>query len=235
MLKSLTLLFVLLGINLASAEDVLIAPFFKNLQEGKKQTVVLYGTSLTFYGAWSVMIKDWLDAKYPGQVTLINSGGPGQNSTWGLANLKAKVLDQKPDLVFIEFAYNDSVTRFNLPVDKAAQNLDAMVTAIRAQNGDAQIVLQTMNVPWDSPSTAALSKRPNLEAYNDNYRQYAKTHGLPLLDHYPAWKHFEDTQPDQYHADVPDGTHPNKSGILVAMWPALQEFLEKSNAAAGGK
>src|SRR5690349_11253996 len=75
---------------------------FRSLAAGKKQTVVVYGTSLTHGGAWANATKQWFDQTYPGQVTFINSGGPGQNSDWGLANLKAKVLDHHPDLVFVE-------------------------------------------------------------------------------------------------------------------------------------
>lgn len=218
--------------TMARADGPLITPFFQNLQAGKKQTVVVYGTSLTFYGPWPGMIKDWLDASYPGLVTLINSGGPGQNSTWGLANVQAKVLVNHPDLVFIEFSYNDAVERFHLTPAQAADNLDKIVAAIHAQNPATAIVLQIMNVPWDAPSTPALTKRPDLETYNNNYRTYAHDHNLPLLDHYPAWKHFEETEPDKFHADIPDGTHPNKDGVLLVMWPAIKDFLEKSRAAA---
>jgi acyl-CoA thioesterase-1 len=213
------------------AENVLITSFFQSLQAGRKQTVVLYGTSLTHSAPWTGMLNDWFEAMHPGQVTLINSGGPGENSTWGLANLQARVVDHKPDLVFIEFASNDGVTRFNLQVEEAANNLDHMIKTIHAKNPDTEIVLQTMNVPWDSPEMDALARRPNLETYNDNYRRYAQAHHLPLLDHYPAWKQFEETLPDQFRAGIPDGSHPNESGIRAAMWPALLDFLEKSRAA----
>ena len=223
----------LLGLTSAArADNPLVTSVMQNLQAGKKQTVVFYGTSLTAYGSWVPMIKDWFDTQYPGLVTIINSGGPGQNSTWGLANLQAKVLDHKPDLVFIEFSYNDAVTRFDLPVEQAADNLDKIVAGIQAANPATAIVLQTMNVPWDSPTTPARTKRPNLEAYNDNYRKYAQDHHLPLLDHYADWKKFEETQPDQYHASLPDGTHPDKNGTLVATWPIIKDLLDKSRKAA---
>src|SRR6185295_2175026 len=81
---------------------------FTNLQAGRKQTVVVYGTSLTVGGAWAVATKQWFDQNFPGLVTFVNSGGSGQNSDWGVANLQKKILDLNPDLVFIEFSFNDA-------------------------------------------------------------------------------------------------------------------------------
>lgn len=51
-------------------------------------------------------------------------------------------------------------------------------------------MLQTMNVGWDAPNgNRSLSARPQLEAFNEVYRGYAREHGLPLLDHYGAlWR-----------------------------------------------
>ncbi|MEJ0000409.1 MAG: SGNH/GDSL hydrolase family protein [Verrucomicrobiota bacterium] len=106
------------------------------------------------------------------------------------------------------------------------------MTAIRAQNPDTAIVLQIMNVPWNAPNSTALTKRLRLETFNDNYRHYAQDHHLPLLDHYPAWKKLEDTDPDKYHSVITDGTHPNKNGILLVMWPTLKDFLDTSRTAA---
>jgi lysophospholipase L1-like esterase len=209
------------------------ATVFKNLNTGKNQTVIVYGTSLTHGGAWANATKQWFDQEYPGKVKFINSGGPGQNSDWGVEKLKAKVLDHHPDLVFVEFAYNDAHDKFQMPVERGAANLMKIVEGIRAQNPNAVIVLQTMNIGWDAPNgNRSLSVRPNLDRCNDNYRKLAREQGLPLLDHYVTWKKLKESEPATYQRYVPDGTHPSAKGSLAITWPTVKTWLESTRAAA---
>lgn len=206
---------------------------FKNLAAGKNQTVIVYGTSLTRGGAWATATKQWFEQEYPGKVKFINSAGPGQNSDWGLQNLKAKVLDHNPDLVFIEFSYNDAHDKFNMPVERGAANLKKIIDGIQAQNPSAVIVLQTMNIGWDAPNgNRSLSVRPELERYNDNYRTIAREKSLPLLDHYVVWKKLKETDPKAYQSYVPDGTHPGPKGSLAVTWPTVKAWLETTRVAA---
>jgi lysophospholipase L1-like esterase len=206
---------------------------FKNLNAGKNQTVIVYGTSLTHGGAWSNATRQWFEQEYPGKVKFINSGGPGQNSDWGVEKLKAKVLDHHPDLVFVEFAYNDAHDKFQMPVERGAANLTKIVEGIRAQNPDAVIVLQTMNIGWDAPNgNRSLSVRPNLDRCNDNYRKLAREQGLPLLDHYVTWKKLKESDPATYQRYVSDGTHPSAKGSLAVTWPTVKAWLESTRAAA---
>lgn len=209
------------------------ATVFQRLNKGEHQTVLVYGTSLTAGGAWTGALKHWLDQQYPGKVKFINSGGPGQNSDWGVAQLKSKVLDHRPDLVFIEFAYNDAHEKFKMPVERGASNLKTIVDAIRAQNPDAVIVLQTMNVGWDAPNgKLSLTVRPQHEQFNDNYRNLARQEGLPLLDHYAAWKKLKESDPKTYQAYIPDGTHPERAGSLAVTWIGVKAWLETARASA---
>ncbi|CAN5341269.1 hypothetical protein BH09VER1_BH09VER1_27510 [soil metagenome] len=208
-----------------------VADFFKRLRAGDKLTVVAYGTSVTKYGAWVDLVQKWFDAKYPGQVTVVNSGGPGQNSTWGLASIQAEVLDHKPDWVFIEFAANDAHERFKLPVETARQNLDKMIGVIRQQNPRAVIVLQTMNAFWDCPKgfTTADTSRSRMEEYNENYRACAREDKLPIIDNYPDWVKFKKEHYDQFQVFLPDGTHPNKDGVRTVMWPNMEKFFDQAS------
>ncbi|MEA3213533.1 MAG: acyl-CoA thioesterase [Chthoniobacter sp.] len=206
--------------------------FFRHLKSGQKVTVVVYGTSLTHGGAWAPAMKEWFDTRSPGNVTFINSGGPGQNSDWGVQNLKAKVLDHQPDLVLIEFSFNDAHDKFKMPLERGEANLDKMVRAIQAQNAGTCIVLQIMNANWDAPNgSGSAAHRPQLEAFNENYRRYAREHGVILLDHYQAWNRLKSANPKQFQAFVPDGTHPNKEGSLAITWPAIKAWLEGAGVA----
>lgn len=209
---------------------------FRELAAGKAQTVIVYGTSLTRGGQWAAATKEWFDTAYPGQVQFINSGGPGENSDWGLANLKLKVLDHRPNLVFIEFSYNDAHEKFKMTVEQGAENLRKIVEAIRAQDPETTIVLQTMNVGWDAPNgKGSFSIRPNLEKYNDNYRRLAEELNLPLLDHYAAWKRLKDTDPPTYQRYISDGTHPETEGSLAVTWPTVKAWLEEGRAGTPGE
>jgi lysophospholipase L1-like esterase len=222
---------MILGVNAAPASAS--PTIFKNLEAGKNQTVIVYGTSLTHGGAWANATKKWFDQTYPGQVKFINSGGPGENSDWGLKNLKTKVLDHQPDLVFIEFSYNDAHEKFKMPVERGASNLKQIVAGIRAQNPDVGIVLQTMNIGWDAPNgKRSLSIRPTLEEFNDNYRKFAKSETLPLLDHYVSWKKLKESDATTYQKYIPDGTHPTDAGSLAVTWPTVKAWLETGRAAA---
>lgn len=209
-----------------AADTTTIPPIFKHLAEGKKQTVVVYGTSLTAAGRWTKEVEAWFAKNYPGQVTFFNNGGSGMNSDWGVKNVK-KVLEHQPDLVFIEFSYNDSHVKFKMPVEKGAANLDAIVKEIKQARPEAALVLQTMNVPHKD---AAIS-RPDLEAYNSNYRNYAKEHNLVLLDHYPNWLRIKESDIARYEKLVPDGSHPSPAGSLEVTWPTIEAWLEQCKKA----
>jgi acyl-CoA thioesterase-1 len=213
----------------ATAQDIRPLPVFVNLAAEKKQTVIVYGTSLTAGGEWTREMKRWFDKRYPKQVKFLNSGGSGMNSDWGLENLEDKVLTHSPDLVFIEFSYNDAAEKFKLSTDKAARNLDGIVAGIQKRNHQATVVLQIMNLPWDAPNgKGSKSSRPKLDDFNAIYLAAAKTKGLPLLNHWVTWTKLMKDDPDNYHSSVPDGSHPNKEASLAVTWPALREWLKKS-------
>jgi len=120
------------------------AKFVESLRAGKKLTIVTMGTSLTG-GTWrwpDVMMKDWLDKDFPGQVTLFNeavgasasSVGPGNNPALsGLGKLPA-VIAHKPDLVFIEFAVNDAYIPYKISLADSKKNLNTIIDKILESN-----------------------------------------------------------------------------------------------------
>lgn len=206
---------------------------FNNLNAGRSQTVVAYGTSLTHGGAWVSAAKEWFNQQYPCKANFINSGGPGQNSDWGVHNLKTKVLDFHPNLVFVEFSYNDAHDKFHMPVQRGAANLEMIVECIHAQNPEIVVVLQIMNVGWDAPNgNRSHSVRPKLELYNDNYRSLAHARSIALLDHSIAWSTLKTNNLEQFKKYIPDGSHPSEEGSLAVTWPAVRTWLEANRASA---
>ena len=218
----------------ASATPLPLA-VFKKLQAGQKQTIITYGTSLTINGAWTRSLADYFEKTFPGQVVFVNSAKAGMHSDWGVANLQERVLDKKPDLVFLEFAINDANTRNQVSLEKAGANLDAMVQALRLQNPQVDIVLQTMNLAWDSPRVPEKkygSDRPALAAYYEIYRRYAHQHGLPLVDNQRAWQALWDESQEKYHDAVPDGIHPGDTASVAVTWAAVRTLLEQARKTA---
>jgi lysophospholipase L1-like esterase len=132
-MKSFTLL-ALLWIG-----DVLAIPcqaagksrFVSNLEAGKPQVIVTYGTSLTAEGAWVKQMGEVLKKQYPKLSTVINSGGSGKWSQRGVENLDARVIQKKPDTVFIEFSMNDAAEIFHVSIETAKANLENMTRTAR--------------------------------------------------------------------------------------------------------
>jgi len=217
-------------------QDVQILPqkVFKALEHGKTQTVVVYGTSVTILGQWASEMEAYFTRLFPGQVTFANTARSGMHSRWGVENLKERVLDKHPDLVFIEFAINDAATKHGISISECRKNLDTMVKALQKQNPQIEIVLQTMNPAWDSPAVpkSYASDRPYLEDYYKVYRDYARENNLALVDNYPVWKKIMDGEPEHYKKMVPDGIHPDSSSSSEIAWPNIKALLDRARVFA---
>lgn len=192
-----------------------------NLEAGKKQVVVTYGTSLTSHGAWVKQVSNKLNRKYPGLVTVHNSGGLAKWSDWGVKNLDVKVLKKNPDTVFIEFAINDCVDRFKATVEIAQNNLTHMIDRILEVNPDCEIILMAMN-----PVTGKWARyRSRLPKFYQMYRDVAEKRGFLLIDHYPKWKKILDEEPRLFKKYVPDGLHPGPEGCKEVITPEIIRSL----------
>ena len=200
--------------------------FVQKLQAGLPQKIVGFGTSLTAGGpdSWLTTFTAGLTAAYPGLVTVINSGGSGQNSDWGVANLQSKVIANNPDVVFIEFATNDAVTRFNLSPAHVRANVETLVAQIRSAFPECEIILQVMN-PVINSMLADTSQRPFLQRYQQIYRDVASERGLKLIDHMPAWQALLDAGTSGFVTYVPDGLHPNNLGYQKFVAPVILKEL----------
>lgn len=95
-----------------------------NLESGKQQTVITYGTSLTAGGAWVKQLQQALDSSYPGRAKVINSGKGAMWSTWGVDHLDKRVIEKKPDMILIEFA----ITMRTFPTRRLSSRPKATLT-----------------------------------------------------------------------------------------------------------
>ncbi len=194
------------------------------LEAGEKQVVVTYGTSLTADGAWVKQMTAALDRKFPQQATVINSGGSGKWSDWGVAHLQKRVIDKKPDTVFIEFSMNDSVARFNGSVPVAKKNLETMIDAILKANPRCEIILMTMT-PGNAHPEGHPSYRKDIEAHYQMVRDVAQARKLRLIDHYPNWIALQTKDKPTFDKYVPDSIHPTPEGCEKIITPVILESL----------
>jgi len=190
-----------------------------NLRAGKPQTVVAYGTSLTRFGAWVSHLQEALDARHPGLATVINSGAGSMWSQWGVDNLETRVIERKPDTVFIEFAINDAYLAYKTSVEQARTNLVNMIERVQKANTNCEVILMTMN-----PSTVTFD-RPKFADYYQMYRDVARERRLPLIDHYVNWTRILDADKDLFMKYVPDGLHPGVEGCRKVITPAMVKAL----------
>lgn len=215
-----------------SFRNIIVKPFIStqkrsvsrlitNLEAGKKQTVVAYGTSLTKVGAWSDQLRAVLEQNYQGQVTLINSAQGGSNSAWGRKSFDEKVIKNAPDTVFIEFAINDAVDSRNVSIKNARENLEDMIDRLLKAHPACEVILMTMN-----PAIAHHgARRPRLTAYYQMYRDVAKDRKFQLIDHYPAWNKLLNKDPGLFLSYMPDGIHPVREGTLRVIMPTMIKSL----------
>jgi acyl-CoA thioesterase-1 len=204
----------------ASAQTQLI----KNLQAGKPQILVIYGTSLTAGAgghAWVDAVAADLNGKYHNNLTVYNAAKSAMWSTWGVQHLEDSVISKKPDAVLIEFSMNDAFLRYNTNRALAELNLNYMIDRIKLFNPDCEIILQTMDIALDKHA----AERPELNSYYDLYRQIAKKRKLLLIDHYPHWKAILDKGKEEYLKYVPDGLHPDPDGARKIIAPYVVEKL----------
>jgi lysophospholipase L1-like esterase len=104
-------------IPLSTAKEVRVRQglpyFFDKLKGGKEVRIVYFGGSITeASNGWREQSAAWLQEKYPkAKITSINAAIGGTGSDLGAFRLKQHVLVHKPDMVFVEFAVNDSKKR----------------------------------------------------------------------------------------------------------------------------
>ncbi|MES2474207.1 MAG: SGNH/GDSL hydrolase family protein [Verrucomicrobiota bacterium] len=193
--------------------------FLTALEQGKRQRIVVYGTSLTASAAWPGDLQTTLRASYGSKAKVINAACGGMDSRWGMANLSNRVLRQRPDVVFLEFTINDALAESRLTVAESMANLTSMLTQIRQESPDCDLVVMIMN----PPTGEAWKKRPNINAYAAGYRRVAKKLSCRLIDFSPIWNDLIKHHPDRWNTYAPDGLHPNKLACREVILPRLLE------------
>ncbi|MGN0230390.1 MAG: SGNH/GDSL hydrolase family protein [Muribaculaceae bacterium] len=199
-----------------------------NLRKGEKQTIVVYGTSLSARpDGWPAMLQDSINAIYHNSVEVINSAKGAMWSTWGVQNLDERVLAKQPDMVLIEFGMNDAYLPYKTSLEASRINLEYMIDRIKEAYPLCEIVIQVMNMPIREH----LEARPRINDYYNLYRKTAKKHHLKLIDHYKYWMPIFNQGEEEFLRFVPDGIHPDRLAWQTYTVPfILHELGIKKNA-----
>ena len=195
--------------------------FIQNLNNGKTQVIVTYGTSLTAGGAWVLGLQKALSSKYSGLAKVVNSGKGAMCSIWGVENLQERVIDKNPDTVIMEFSVNDAYLPYKMTPADCQKNLNILIKRILKDNPNCEIILMVMNPMVDIHA----EKRPKLETFNDVYRATAREKGLLLIDHYPSWLLILNADRKEFDKLVPDGAHPNNQGCKKIVTPNILQAI----------
>lgn len=198
----------------------------KKLSKGEKQTLVVYGTSITKLGSgplWVSEVGNMLNEKYNNNLTLFNKGGSGRNSQWATQNFNDSVLVNNPNTVIIEFSVNDAVERFDIDPAQSKKNTQWMIDKLKGQNAEVILLVVSSN-----PLREAATKRPDLEAYINVYRELAKENKIQLIDFSPVWeKVMKEKGEKSFRNYLSDGVHPTKRGAMEMLAPKVTEALVK--------
>jgi acyl-CoA thioesterase-1 len=209
--------------------------FIRNLEAGKPQTLVAFGTSLTAGGAWVGLVDAWLKAEYPGLATVFNEGASGHSSKYGLTVIQ-NVTRHAPDAVLIEFAMNDayypeeSGYKEGVPVDTSRENLRRIIEGIKAARPGCEFIPQTMDLPLG----IHLRRRPEITRYYAGYRTFAAAQKLILADHEPNWKAILDFDTSFYLSWLPDSIHPNAEASAAITFPGVLSALTGARIGLSG-
>ncbi|HTL52727.1 MAG TPA: SGNH/GDSL hydrolase family protein [Planctomycetota bacterium] len=184
--------------------------FDSALRTQTSATVLYFGADLTFKAAWVAQNGAFLKRVYGPKVTPINAGKAEDNSRQALIRLKGDVLDRKPALVLIEFAFADARDDARVPQDESQKNLTTMVQTIRKSLPACDVVLVTthaLNVFGEGEE-----RRSDLEAYYKIVRDVAKAENAGLLDNAADWTSMVTADPVRYKSLMGGKLMPNFDG-----------------------
>jgi lysophospholipase L1-like esterase len=215
--------------------------FLQKLIKGERVKIVTLGTSLTGgHWKWVNSFDEELFKFFPGKFRIINLGVGASASEYipgimhphyhknkcGIDRVK-EAAKYKPDIVFIEFATNDSYIPYEISLKKSRDNLLYMINYLQTHTPDTEIVLQGMNAVLDCPEKNVFSAtdRPSLEAYIQVYKDVALAFNLKFINYYNIWKNIILTDTQRFFRLVPDGIHPTEKAYSEIMIPVLMNAL----------
>ncbi len=190
------------------------------LKEGKPLRIVAIGDSLTF--GWMVdkgyvhFLDDMIAGTYPGScVDFINRGIPGDTAEGGLRRVYSDVVDERPQLVIIQFGLNDACSGYT-PAEYRS-NIDSMIKIIKSYTAADIILLSSSAVLYEDERDAVERLYDQLEASGD-------VNGCTVVRAHEYW-YDAIKQGEQHEALVQaDGVHPTERGYRLMAEAVMQSL-----------
>ncbi|HOO70488.1 MAG TPA: GDSL-type esterase/lipase family protein [Spirochaetota bacterium] len=183
----------------------------EKLHSGKDVAIIGFGDSLT--QGWMAR-KGYLDFfgemlgnKFPtSRVKIINRGVPGDSAAGGLHRLAWDVIDQDPDLVFVQFALNDAF--MGVPLNIFHEQISSIVQSIK-NDTEAEPVLLTSVYIADKDEYRYAQK------YYDALQRVSSAEKIPLVAVHQYWEQAVKNGVDHASLVQWDGVHPTVEGYRL--------------------
>ena len=153
--------------------------------------------------AYPYLVLKKLKTVYPyAVVNSITTSVGGENSVKGVARFNDEVLNHNPDVLFIDYGFNDR----SVGLEKAKQAWEKMIEVALKRN--IPVILLT-----PSPDSRVDYSNPEneLKQHTEQIRLLAKKYNIGLVDSYKAFEFLYSNTEElkKYMAQV---NHPNKKG-----------------------
>ncbi len=144
----------------------------------------------------------------------------------------------KPDVVIVQFGWNDSWVDSGKPGDASriplaayAANLREIVSTLRRDG--SLVILATPNHPW---STLEAWRIERTLQYVDAVRALAKQLDVPLIDVWSAYEKYNSVEGQSFNDLLLDAVHPNDDGhaLFAELLDAELASRLRSDAKSGG-
>lgn len=184
------------------------------LKNKKPLTVAYFGGSITegagassYDNCYAAKTTAWLRAQYPAsEITHIQAAIGGTGSTLGMYRCDDDVCRHKPDLVFFEYAVNDSGGNYF----ELLNNADAILRKLYRSNPFCDVVMiYTM-----TKSIADASHNGNVQPARTAFSTAAYHYGLLQIDVGEALFSYIRSD-DDYMIYTTDTVHPTDAGYVI--------------------
>lgn len=168
-----------------AANNYRMKNFIKKFRANKDLKVVYFGgDNVGVDGGFTDRFTSWLDGESTGFVSSYEASFPGITSTDAVFRVKHDVIDQKPDLVFLDFAVQDA---FEDSAKTRAPIFENIVRRILAETDAALVIIS--NAAAEVNTYRQNNSNPDPMATAGEYHKaIAEFYGVPFIDfHNATW------------------------------------------------
>ena len=201
---------------------------------GSELRVAYFGGSITAAAnGWRTLTTEHLRTRFPNTtVSEISAGLPGTGSDLGACRVQRDVLRHRPDLLFVEFAVNDT----NTPPERIERTMEGIVRQTWRADPRIEIVfVYTVSTPGLTDLQAGKYPPPAqaMERVAAHYGIPSLHFGIEVVQRIAAGSLVfkNPALPDDKRTFSTDGVHPTTAGHRVysaTLIRALQAFIDAS-------